>query len=86
MDTVTLANGDVIIRFGVFDGHGPEGHFISQCIREEMLTYLYAQEDLEVMKDMYLLDIRVFFLKSIYTTDFSGFLFSDNSKAFAKIS
>ena len=55
-------------------------------IRKTFNLYTDSLTENNFYSTIYLFDIRVFFLKSIYTTDFSGFLFSDNSKAFAKIS
>lgn len=58
LDMVTLPNGETIIRFGAFDGHGMLGHNVSHCVRDEFLRFLYGQYDMD-MKDWYMLDTRV---------------------------
>lgn len=42
---VNIASADVAL-FGAFDGHGPQGHVISQYVADELPKFLEAQKNL----------------------------------------
>lgn len=81
MDHVTIEEtGDYVIKFGVFDGHGDHGEYVSRFLKLEMLRYFHYQEGPSKMRDFYLVDIRcgIVLKKMVLVSGCTGTLASFN--------
>ena len=82
MLTYSLKKKDIKKKWYLIDADG----LVLGRLAAKIASILRGKHKTIFTPHFYLYDIRVFFLNSIYTTDFSGSIFKDNSKEFAKIS